>query len=262
MGPEDVVWITGASSGIGAALAKAWAAHGDVKLILSGRRVEALENTVRACAPAECLILPFDVTDYEASPDVVERAKAWRGRIDVLVNNAGIGQGSLAHETNFEVYKRIMEVNFFAPLRLTQLVLPHMRTRQEGRVVQIASVAGKLGVPSRSAYCASKHALIGYSDALRAECEKEGVFVQVITPGYIRTDITVHALRGDGSPAARVVPAATDKRMDCDDAARLMLEGVLANKREIFVGGQTERLGLWVKRLWPNKLFDMIATRG
>ena len=181
------VWITGASSGIGEGLALAFARAG-ARLVLSGRRTQALQDVAGRCQ-ASTLVLPFDTIDLAVLPQVVAEAEAKTGGIDILVNNAGISQRSLALDTDFDVYRRIMEVDFFAPLRLTQLVLPAMVRRGGGALVNNASVAGKVGSPLRTAYCAAKHAMVGWSDALRAEITQYGISVHVVTPGFVATSL-------------------------------------------------------------------------
>lgn len=254
---DKVVWITGASSGIGEALAKGFAAQGAL-LILSGRRAEALERVAAACLPAASIILTFEATDYTTLPACVSEALAWKGRIDVLVNNAGISQRSLALDTDFAVYRELLEVDFFAPLKLTQLVLPHMVERKSGTLIQIASVAGKVGAPLRSGYCAAKHALVGYSDALRSEIAQHGIAVHVITPGFIKTDIARNALKGDGNKHGNNAQDPVDSGMDVDRAAGVILSGLQAGKREIPVGEGKEMQALWLKRFLPNMLFKRV----
>ena len=146
---NQIWWITGASSGIGAALARALGARG-AKLILSGRNVAALEEVAAACS-TETLILPFEATDYAALPAITDQAWAWQGRIDGLVNNAGISQRSLAVETDFSVYQQIIAVDLLAPIALTQQLLPRMVGAGGGQIIAISSVAGIAGVPLRSA---------------------------------------------------------------------------------------------------------------
>ncbi len=127
-----------------------------------------------------------------ALPGVVKTAWDWRGGVDLLINNAGVSQRSLARDTSVEVYRRLMEVDFFAPLQLTQLLLPHMIDRGSGHIGTVSSVAGKVGAPLRTGYCAAKHACVGYFDALRAEIETAyGINVSVILPGSVRTGIAI-----------------------------------------------------------------------
>lgn len=251
-----VVWITGASSGIGEALARACAARG-AEIILSGRRSDALE-AVAATLPTASLVLDFEATDYPALPDVVARAQGWRGRIDWLVNNAGISQRSLGLETSFEVYRRLMEIDFFAPLRLTQLVLPSMVALKSGRLLMMASLAGKLGSPWRTGYCAAKHALVGYSDALRAEIADTGVEVNVITPGFVRTGIATHALMADGSERGHS-DSNIEGGITADEAAEQILAGIEAGQREILVGRGMEMELPRLKASNPDQLFDLMA---
>ncbi len=227
------VWITGASSGIGAGLATAFARAG-ARLILSGRNAAALAEVAGRCQ-AQTLLLPFEATDLEILPDVVAEAEAKSGGIDILINNAGISQRSLALDTDFDVYRRVMEVDFFAPLRLTQLLLPALVKRGSGAIVNNASVAGKVGSPLRTGYCAAKHALVGWSDALRAEIAQYGVTVHVLTPGFVATSIAANALKGDGSingPNDDPVNAG----ISTDAAAAQILAGLASDTPEIPVG--------------------------
>ena len=193
-----VAWVTGASSGIGEALAHALSKDG-WSVILSGRRTDAL-TALAAALPGASLVLPFEATDYEGLPAIVAKAQAWRGQIDMLVNNAGVSQRSLALDTGFDTYRSIMEIDFFAPLRLTQLIVPLMVDRRQGRIIAISSLAGRIGSPLRTGYCAAKHALLGYFEALRAEMEDAyGIAVTTVLPGSVRTAVAKNALQGDGS---------------------------------------------------------------
>lgn len=254
------VWITGASSGIGAGLATAFARAG-AKLVLSGRRAEALAEVAGRCQAAEVHSILFESTDLEALPGVVEQAESCTGSIDILVNNAGISQRSLALDTDFDVYRTLMEVDFFAPLRLTQLVLPAMVARGSGAIVNNASVAGKVGSPLRTGYCAAKHAMVGWSDALRAELAHRGITVHVVTPGFVATGIAASALKGDGS-----VNGPTDDPVNAgitiDEAAVIILDALARDQREIPVGreGAAEMALLDLKRQDPERLFDVMAS--
>ena len=250
------VWITGASSGIGAALAQAFAGEG-ANIILSGRRESALGDVARRIT-TESMVLPFEATDYPALPGIVEKAWNWKNGVDILVNNAGVSQRSMALDTDFDVYRELMEIDFFAPLRLTQLILPKMVARGSGHFVQIASVAGKLGAPMRTGYCSAKHALVGFSDALRAEVAQHNVGVTVVTPGFVQTNIAANALDGHGNrygpndvPVNHGIPA--------DEAAATIIAGMRKGKREIPVGKGQEMQALWLKRLFPDMVFDRTA---
>ncbi len=255
------VWITGASSGIGEALSKAFARRG-ARLVLSARREGELERVrdeivSAGRAPADVVLLPFDVTDEALLDDVVARAEAAFGGVDVLVNNAGITQRSLALETGMAVYRRIMEVDFFAPVALTQKMLPHMARRGQGLIAVTSSVAGKVGVPLRTAYCAAKHAVMGYYDALRAEVAAHGIRVATIVPGFIRTDIARHALKGDASEVGETTPAIAGG-MDPGRAAEVILRGLERDRPEIPVGRGREMLALPLKRLSHRLVFKAV----
>lgn len=249
-------WITGASSGIGEALARTLAKHG-ASVILSGRNVDALEAAARDCSDA--LVLPFEATDFEHIPDFVERAWTWKGRVNGLVNNAGITQRSLAIDTAFAVYQRIIAVDLLAPIALTQALLPRMVKARGGQVVAISSVAGIAGVPLRSAYCAAKHGLIGYHDALRAENEHLGIKVLVVAPGSVRTNVSRNALNADGSRRG-VSDAAIDNGMPPERAADRILEALVAGQRELLLAEGMERDVALMRRQAPEVLFERMSA--
>jgi dehydrogenase/reductase SDR family protein 7B len=253
----QVWWITGASSGIGAALARALGARG-AKLILSGRNVDALDAVAADCA-TETLILPFEATDYAALPAIADRAWGWQGRIDGLVNNAGISQRSLAVETDFAVYQQIIGVDLLAPIALTQQLLPRMVGAGGGQIIAISSVAGIAGVPLRSAYCAAKHGIIGYHDSVRAENEHLGLKVLVVAPGSVRTNVSRNALNADGSTRGES-DAAIENGLSPDDAAAQMLAAVDAGTRELIVAEGAEAAIAALRRGDPDALFDRMSA--
>ena len=250
-------WITGASSGIGAALAQEWLNRGG-NCVLSGRNVAALE-AVAAAAPERCLVLPFESTDYAAIPGLVEQAVAFTGGVDVLVNNAGISQRSLAVDTAFPVYQKIVDVDLLAPIALTQALLPHMVARGSGHVVMISSVAGKVGSPMRTAYSAAKHGLIGYADALRAETDGLGLRVLVVTPGSVRTDVSKNALTADGSTRG-VSDSAIENGYPPEVAAQRIWDAMDAGIRELLIAEGMEAAIVDLRAKDPDKLFDMMAA--
>ena len=249
-------WITGASSGIGAALARALAARG-ASLILSGRNVSALEAV--ACDCKDSLVLPFEATDFGKIPGFADRAWSWKGRIDGLVNNAGVSQRSLAIDTVFAVYEKMIAVDLLAPIALTQALLPRMVKAGGGRIVAIASVAGLAGIPLRSAYCAAKHGLVGYHDAVRAENEHLGVQVHVIAPGSVRTDVSRNALTADGSKRG-VSDKAIDNGMPPKEVAQAILAAVESGKRELVLAKGAELEVPVLRRKDPEALFDRMSA--
>ena len=253
------IWITGASSGIGEALATAFAAEG-ASLILSGRRRDALD-ALAGRLPAQGLVLPFEATDPDALPEAVETAWAWRGGVDMLVNNAGVSQRSLAIDTVPEVYRTLIEVDLLAPILLTQLVLPKMAGRGSGHIVAISSVAGRVGTALRTGYCAAKHGLIGYMDALRAETEAYGIRVTNVLPGSIRTNVAANALQADGSRRGQS-DANIEAGMDPAECARRILDGLADGAREIVVADGVEAGAALLRFQDPERLFDLTAREG
>lgn len=255
-----VVWITGASSGIGEALARAMLAQG-AEVILSGRRADALQ-ALAAVAPERTLVLPFETTDYDRLPALVEQAWGWRDRIDLLINNAGISQRSLALDTSLQVYRQLMEVDYLAPVALTQLLLPRLVEQGSGQLAVVSSVAGKLGAPLRTGYCGAKHAVVGYFEALRAEVEQAyGIGVSVIIPGSVRTAIAANALEGGGNARGRS-DANIDNGIDPDDAARTIIEGLSAGKHDIVVAEGMELMALQMRASDPERTFAFTAAEG
>ena len=258
---DKIWWITGASSGIGSALAAALAKR-KAKLVLSGRNTEAL-NAVARASDAPHLVLPFEATDYAGLPALVERAWTWAssegGPIHGLVNNAGITQRSLAVETVFDVYQRIVGVDLLAPIALTQALLPRMVKAGGGQLVAISSVAGIVGAPLRSAYSAAKHGLIGYHDSVRAETAHLGIKVLVVAPGSVRTNVSKNAL--DARAEVRgVSDRAIDNGMDPSLAAERILEALAAGKRELILADGPEAEIARLRRSDPDALFDRMAA--
>lgn len=249
-------WITGASSGIGEGLARALAARG-ASIILSGRNVAALEAVARDCADA--YPLPFEATDFDRIPAIVERAWSWKGRIDGLVNNAGISQRSLAIETAFAVYQRMIAVDLLAPIALTQALLPRMVRAGGGRIVAISSVAGIVGAPLRSAYSAAKHGLIGYHDSVRAENEHLGIRVHVVAPGSVRTNVSRNALTADGSTRG-VSDSVIDNGMPPAQAAEAILAAIESGKRELVLATGMEHDIAVLRRHDPDALFERMSA--
>ncbi|MBO0930565.1 SDR family oxidoreductase [Fibrella aquatilis] len=257
---QKVAWITGASSGIGEALAVALARQG-ARLVLSARREDELQRVALATGlPAEAvLVLPLDVTDADDLAEKVQTVLARFGRIDYVFQNAGITQRSLVQNTDPSVYQRLMAVNFFGPVALTQAILPHMLAQKSGHFVVTSSVAGKIGVKQRSGYCASKHALHGFFDALRAEVANSGLRVTMVCPGYIRTPISSSALSASGEVYGKS-DKAQEQGMPADECARRILKAVASGREEVYIGG-VETWGIYLKRFFPAVLSRMLRNR-
>lgn len=252
---SKVIWITGASSGIGEALAYELARQG-AKLILSARRKEELERVKGNCvstAQADVRILPLDLTQPGTLKLSTDAAVQMFGHVDILVNNGGISQRGFAKDTLVEVDRRIMEVNYFGAVAITKYLLPHFIQRRQGHIVVVSSVTGIFGTPYRSGYAASKHALHGFFDSLRAELWKDvgnAIPVTIICPGFIHTPITLSAVTADGSPLGKMDDAQY-KGKPADWCARKIVKAIRQKKNEVYIGG-IETLGVRFKRIFPQ----------
>ncbi len=246
---EKVVWLTGASSGIGEALAYEFSKQGAC-LILSARRGGELERVRSQCSePARVKILPLDVADLDSIPQKAKEARAMFGRIDILVNNAGISQRGRVAETEMVALQRVFQVNFFGAVAMTKAVLPEMLERGAGQIVVVSSLTGKLPVPKHAAYCASKHALQGYFDSLRAEVARAGVTVTVILPGFVQSEISKNSLDPRGNPRGK--PPLSTRAMRADVAARKMVKAIAQRKEEYQFGG-VERFVVPARKFAPR----------
>lgn len=260
---NKVVWITGASSGLGEALAKEFAAE-KAKLVLSARRESELQRVKKECAkfiPDEnILTLPLDVAELSNVKAEVQKVIQKFGRIDILINNAGVAQRSFAGDTPIEVERKIMEVNYFGAIILTKEVLQMMRKQQNGNIVAISSVMGKFGYPGRSSYSASKHALHGYFETLRIEENKNNIHVHIICPGYVKTNVSFNAITETGK-SHNQMDKGQEKGMAPNVAAKKILNAIRKNRFEIFFGG-TELLAITLKRFLPAIFYRLILLTG
>lgn len=258
---DKVVWITGASSGIGEALALAMSARG-AKLILSSRRTAELERVKNSCAHSDLIhILPLDLTDSNSLEKKVAAAIALFGHIDIMVHNGGMSQRALVAETDIAVHREVMELNYFSYIILTKALLPHFIDRRSGYFVVTSSVMGKIGTAMRAAYAASKHALHGYFDSLRAEVHQYGIKVTILTPGYIHTPIAV--ISGDGS-FLNSTSEQINGGFSADKAAIQIIKAIQNETYEPYIGkiiGE-ERLALFVKRFLPGLFTTLIPRFG
>ncbi len=257
---DAVVWITGASSGIGAALAREASRRG-ARVVLSARRRDALDAVKQACenqgAADDLLVVPLDVEDHAAMPAAVRAVLEQFGRIDLLVNNAGMSQRSLCLDTDLAVYRKLLDVDVLGQIALTKAVLPTMVEQGSGHLAVTSSVAGKVGAPLRTGYCAAKHAVMGFFDALRVEVAHLNLHVHTIVPGSIRTAVAHNALNGSGAPTGQA-DEAIEAGMDVDDCAREIADALAAGTEEIPVGTGPEMALLDMKREDPVGTFRVI----
>ncbi|TXS96522.1 SDR family NAD(P)-dependent oxidoreductase [Parahaliea maris] len=256
-----VVWVTGASSGIGAAFAVEAARRG-ARLVLSARRPEQLAAVQQQCIDAgagmeEVLVLPLDVEDEAAMPGAVGRVVDYFGRIDLLLNNAGMSQRSLCVDTDMAVYRKIIAVDLLGQIALTKQVLPVMVQQGSGTLAVTSSVAGKVGSPMRTGYSAAKHGVMGFFDALRVEVAHLGLNVTTIVPGSIRTAVGHNALTATGEPVGKEDPA-IEAGMDAATCARVIADGFANGVEEIDVGEGPEMQLLDLKRTDPTGTFRLL----
>jgi dehydrogenase/reductase SDR family protein 7B len=255
---NKVCWITGASSGIGAALALSLNAMG-ARLILSARNKEKLEIVKADCKyPDQIKILPFDMEESGNLASVVDMAWDLFNGIDDVYLNAGMAVRDMIVHTDMDMIQKVMNINFFSNVLLSKSLLPYMRERGRGCFIVTSSLCGKFGVPKLAAYSASKHALHGFYESLRAEYECEGIKVLMITAGLVRTNITLNALRGNGSSYGKMQESIA-AGISPEKCARGIIRAVSRDRYEVLIGGM-EKYSVWFKRFFPG-LLRMAITK-
>lgn len=253
---KPVVWITGASSGIGEATAKEFSSKG-YRVILSARKEPELHRVMSECAnSSEVRVLPLDLTEIPSFVSKVKQAIGFFGQVDMILHNGGISQRSLISETGLEVDRKLMEVNFFGTVALTKALLPHFISRKTGQFAVISSLVGMFGSPYRSSYSASKHALHGFFDTLRAEHYRDHIAVTMICPGFIRTNVSVNALTADGTALGQMDDAQANG-MSPEDCAKEIFSAMTRKKEEVYIGGK-ETFAIYIKRFLPTVFSKII----
>ena len=255
---EKVVWITGASGGIGEEMAVAFAESGS-KVVLSARNEQQLERVKDRCCDAgasreSVLVLPLDVVDLAAMPAAVDSVMKSYSRIDLLINNAGVGVRDFCTDVQLDLYRTALEVNLIGPIALTKQVLPIMIKQKSGHIAGTSSVAGKVGVPLRTAYCAAKFGLIGFLDALRAEVAYHGIKVSTIIPGLVKTGAVANAMTGDGSVIGAEKGVMTEG-MTAVEAAKAILPQLACKADEFVIGDCDSAKMVELKRKDPTMIF-------
>ncbi|KAJ8347206.1 hypothetical protein SKAU_G00286070 [Synaphobranchus kaupii] len=264
---DAVVVITGASSGLGKECARVFHAAG-ARLILCGRdqaRLQELVQELKEIADGKRKTyspstVTFDLSDTETVSSAAEEILKRHGHVDILINNAGISYRGMVLTTHVDVHKEVMGINYFGPIALTQAILPSMVQRRSGHIAVISSIQGKIAIPFRSAYAASKHASQAFFDCLRAEVEQYGVLVSVISPGYIRTNLSLNAVTGDGSRYG-VLDKNTAEGQDPQKVAEAVLRAVGCKKEDVLLAGLLPTLAVYIRTLCPHLFFKLMASR-
>lgn len=254
---NKVVWITGASSGLGKALARECALQG-AQVILTARRYDELEAVrVGLFKPEQHLSVAADITDESQVRHAYAEVLAQKGRIDWLINNAGLSQRALIQDTTMQTERAIMEIDYFSQVFLTKTVLPTFLQQKSGRIAYVSSVAGLLGTQYRASYSAAKAAIHMWANSLRAEVAEQGVGVSVIFPGFVKTTVSLNALNGEGKPQGHQ-DEAIENGLEPDVFAQTVVRALINDEEYIVVGGAKEKLGVLVSRLSPSLLYKMI----
>ncbi len=256
---NKVVWITGASSGIGEALAYTFAKR-RAKLVLSARREEELNRVAAACKlrAEDILVLPFDVSKHEEAEAKANEVLAKFGQVDILVNNAGLSHWSKIKDMSMDVLGQIMNTNFMGGAALTKAVLPSMLTKKSGQIVVISSILGKIVTHKQAAYNASKHALHGFFDTLRAEYGGEGIKVLLVCPGFVNTNVAINSLDRNGKPIGRNNKM-IENGLDPVYVSEKILSAIESGKEEIVLAGTKEKMGVYLKRFAPGLFSKFIS---
>jgi len=256
---NKTVWLTGASSGIGLALAHQLANKG-ARLILTSRREQQLEELRKSLPNSEQhQVLALDLSQPEQAKETATMALA-NTPIDILINNAGVSQRSLAMETELPVYRTLMEVDYFSVVALNQVVLPQMIKHRDGHVVTVSSVAGKVGTKLRSGYSGAKFAVIGYMDCLRAEMAEHNVRCTTVLPGFVHTQIAHNALTGDGSLRGKE-DQENASGISPEQCAADIIRAIESNKAEVISGKGMSKIAPFLQRFFPGLLRKMLANR-
>lgn len=254
-----LIWITGASSGIGEFLSYALSKAG-ATLILSARRQDELERVRQACNnPDNHRVVCVDMLDNEAVIVAAQKVMAEIGTPDYLFNNAGITQRSLITDAEASMYRKVMEINYFSVVTLTRQLLPSMLERGSGHIITTSSIAGLIGIPYRSAYCSSKHAIIGFMDSLRSEVHDQGLRVTNLCPGFVKTNI-IETARREGTAREDVEDTVIANGMSVEKAVDEILDAVAKEKEQVVIAEGKEKLGPYLKRLFPKLVYKIVRS--
>lgn len=264
---DAVVVITGATSGLGKECAKVFYKAG-AQLVLCGRSEERLKDLINELSrmPKGTMqmykpqMVIFDLSDVEAVTSAATEILQLAGKVDILINNAGISYRGTIRNTKISVDRMIMDTNYFGPVALTKALLPSMINNKRGHIVAISSIQGKISIPFRSAYSASKHATQAFFDCLRAEMAPHEIDVTVISPGYIQTSLSLNAVTEDGSKYG-VMDKTTAEGRTPEEVAQIVLRAVGERSKEVLIAGLVPTLAVYLRPLAPKIFFSLMAAR-
>ena len=249
---NKIIWITGASSGIGRATALRFAQE-NATLILTALEDDLLEEVKKEClalgSPA-VTTLPFDLSQLDQLPQLAQDALQAYGRIDVFYNNAGISQRGTTVEVSMDVIRKVMDIDYYAPVILTKAILPKMIEQGGGQLAVTTSINGLFGFPLRCAYSSAKHALYGFYETIAAENYKDNIRVTIVTPGRVQTNISVNALEKNGEKHGKM-DAGQAGGITPEKAADKIVKAIYKQKREVLVGSG-ELIMVYIKRFFPG----------
>ncbi|MBC5863614.1 SDR family NAD(P)-dependent oxidoreductase [Flavobacterium turcicum] len=254
---DKVVWITGASSGIGKELALQLDALGAILILTSSNQSLLSELQLQL---QKSKILVYNLLDIKGIPGLVDEALSCYGRIDFVIQSAGISQRAQATETDMAVYEKLMAINYFAPVAINQALLPHFVAKNSGHSVIISSVAGLMGFPLRSGYAASKHAIKGYVETVQCELLETKVLHSIVYPGRIDTPISKNALQGNGQQYG-TTDANNEVGMDVKICAQKIIKGIQKGKKAIVIV-KAERILLWLWWFCPALYYKIAHKKG
>jgi short-subunit dehydrogenase len=258
---DKVVIITGATSGIGKACAEKFGVEG-AKIIFTGRNKERLDEVSKSLMDIGVVHSGYimDVSDEKENIRLIEETIKSYGKIDILINNAGISMRALFNDSDLDVFKKVMDINFYGAVYATKYALPHI-IKSKGTIVGVSSINGHRGTPARSAYSASKYAMEGFFEALRTEVMNLGVHVLVVSPGFTGTNIRNAALNKDGM-AQGESPRDEDKMMSSEKVAEAIFKGIKKKKRDIVLTSQGKLvvfLNKWIPGWMDKKVYEHMA---
>jgi len=260
------VLLTGASGGLGQAFAMELAGCSLASIVLSGRNQDSLEKVAEEFAKlsqstTKIHVVPCDLIDKASVQDLGKKALELCDTIDILINNGGVSSRSDFLDTNIDVDERVMQINFFAGAALAKILVPNMVANRSGRIVWVSSVQGLIGIPSRTSYAASKFAVQGYCEGLRAELATNNVMVHVVSPGYIRTNLSLSAITGDGTAHGKM-DETTAAGEEPKSVAVQILDKVALGKTDFVVAATpSAKVAIWMRLLCPGILQNMLVKR-